>query len=100
MAQIRVLAAVVRCARRTCPNARVLKITKVQWVTNPKPDPGERAIKIEFVCSICLRSVFSSDLAPIPRCPCCGIKLTPDSDEPKTRYSSQRPLMIRRKPAA
>jgi hypothetical protein len=45
-------------------------------------DDGQR---IEFVCDRCLHSVMARDTAKPPRCPRCGIKLTPDSDEPRPR---------------
>jgi hypothetical protein len=43
-------------------------------------DDGSRLI--EFVCDRCLHAVRASDTGRWPRCPRCGIKLTPDSDDP------------------
>ena len=40
---------------------------------------------IEFCCDSCLRSIRSLDTEPIPRCARCGIRMTPDSDEPARR---------------
>ena len=34
--------------------------------------------RIEFVCSQCLFAIHSEDDGPIPWCPRCRIKLTPD----------------------
>ena len=58
---------------------------------------ADYARKVEFVCSVCLASVQGRYDDPIPRCPRCLIKMLPDSDEPLTYLSSQRPQMTRRK---
>jgi hypothetical protein len=46
---------------------------------------------VECVCDRCLLSMTVLDSKPLPRCPRCRIRLTPGSDEPRDRYSSQRP---------
>jgi hypothetical protein len=52
------------------------------------------------VCDNWLHSTISPETKPPPRCPCCKIRMTPDDlDIPRTRYSSRRPQMTRRKAA-
>jgi hypothetical protein len=45
-------------------------------MTDTIADAGYRMI--EFVCDACLHSTVASDTGRWPRCPRCGIKLTPD----------------------
>jgi hypothetical protein len=35
-------------------------------------------IWVEFVCDHCLVAVYGSDDGPVPRCPSCAIRMTPD----------------------
>jgi len=42
--------------------------------------------RLEFVCSACLRSRVTTDLAKRPVCPRCGIMMEPDSDAGPHRY--------------
>jgi hypothetical protein len=59
---------------------------------------GEKPLMVEFCCDRCLYCIKGNDLQPIPRCPRCKTRMTPDDlDIPRDRYSSQRPQMARRK---
>ena len=47
--------------------------------------------KLEYVCATCLFSVMGTDVMPIPWCPRCGIRLTPDDpDTPRARQPLHR----------
>jgi hypothetical protein len=50
--------------------------------------------RIEFVCDICLHSAYVLDTAKPPHCPHAHGAMTPDSDEPLTRY--KRSPVVRR----
>jgi hypothetical protein len=54
------------------------------------------ARRLEFVCAVCLASAMGRDDDPIPKCERCGIRMTPDSDEPLTRYK-RSPVTPQRK---
>ena len=46
--------------------------------------------RIEFVCNVCLHSAYALDTAKPPHCPHAHGAMTPDSDEPLTRYKPPR----------
>ena len=44
-----------------------------------KPSGRSRdVVWLEFVCDRCLNAGYSTDTDPIPRCPRCAIRMTPD----------------------
>ena len=75
-----------------------------------KPTPASEAMsdaidaevaprRIEFCCDVCLFSAYASDAGPWPRCPRCGIKLTPDIiDAPRVRVTRERVTGAKRAP--
>jgi hypothetical protein len=54
--------------------------------------------RLEFVCDTCLFSAYASGAGPWPRCPRCGIRLTPDSDEPPARRPLHRVFAAKKAP--
>lgn len=67
-------------------------------MTDTIDDLAPQPRSLEFVCDRCLHAQKGNDMQPIPRCPRCGIKLTPDDlTIPRNSPSLLRPQIGRRK---
>ena len=58
-------------------------------------DAVRHSRRIEFVCDVCLHSAYALDTAKPPHCPHAHGAMTPNSDEPLTRY--KRSPVVRRR---